>query len=420
MAQLQTLTALDIGSSKVVCVIGGISPDGGLSVLARGIAPCFGVSNGVIVDSGQTVEAIIKAVAEAETSGYSASPVLVGLTSENLVFRMGHGVTAVANKEGEITNADKERAEASASMVGVPSDHEIVSTATRAFNVDGQKDIINPVGLSGVRLEAEAYICTAPMHYTQNIRRVIEKAGLHISKQGFLPVALASALAVLTDEERDVGALVVDIGMGVSDLSVHSAKEVGHAAVLAKGGRFIADDVAGHFNITKSEAERLFREYGIAAAEYLSPKVANEQVTALSASGDTDVRISRRELADVIEARLQEIIGWVKEHMAEAREQGLAVSGVVLTGGVSLLPAIDHRFSKDLGVTVRVAAPCRLEAIPKNLDSPLFSATVGLLAFGAHMAKNSISDETDDRADSHSGPFGWFWKIADWCSRMFT
>ena len=419
VAQLQTLTALDIGSSKVVCAVVELSPDGGLEVVARGVAPCKGVAEGVIVDSAETVEAIVKAVAETEASGYSVGPVVVGLTSENLAFRTGHGVTAVSNKEGEITPADKERAQAGASMVGVPSDHEIVFVATRSFSVDGQNDISNPVGLTGVRLEAEAYVCTAPLTYIQNVRRVVDKAGLEIRKDGLFPAPMASALAVLTDEERDVGALMLDIGMGTVDLAVYT-KEIGYSAVLAKGGRVIAGDVASYFNITKREAERLVTEYGIAAAEYLEAKDAETVITATSTAGDSNVSISRKELADVIEARLMEIIDWVKEQMEAARKQGLAVSGIVMTGGVSFLPAIDRRFSKELGVAVRVAAPCCLANLPEYLASPIYSTAVGLLAFGAHLVKQSSLENEDSEVPVRRGTLGWFWRIIDWFGRMFT
>ncbi|MDO5297501.1 MAG: cell division protein FtsA [bacterium] len=419
MAQLQTLTALDIGSSKIVCAIVELSPDGGLEVVARGVVPCKGVSDGVVVDSAETVDAIVKAVAETEASGYSVGPVVVGLTSENLTFRTGHGVTAVGNKEGEITLADKERAQASASLVGVPSDHEIISMTTRSFSVDGQNDIINPVGLTGVRLEAEAYVCTAPLTYVQNVRRVVDKAGLEIRKDGLLPASMASALAVLTDEERDVGALVLDIGMGTVDLAVYT-KEIGYSAVLAKGGRVVAGDVASYFNITKSEAERLVTEYGIAAAEYLDAKEAEVTISATSTAGDSQVSVSRKELADVIDARLQEVIDWVKEQMEAARKRGLVISGVVMTGGGSLLPAIDRRFSKELGVAVRVAAPCCLANLPEYLASPIYATAVGLLAFGAHLIKQSSPENEDGETPVRRGPMGWFWRIIDWFGRMFT
>ena len=419
MAQLQTLTALDIGSSKVVCAVVELAADGGLEVVAKGVAPCHGVYDGVLVDSEAAVEAIVKAVAEAEASGYSTGPVVVGLTSENLVFRAGQGVAAVSNKEGEITQADKERAQIHASMVGVPSDYEVVSTVTRAFNVDGQSGIYNPVGLTGIRLEAEAYVCAAPVAYLNNVRRIVEKAGLDIRKDGLLPAAMASALAVLTDDERDVGALMLDIGMGTVDLAVYT-KEIGYSAVLAKGGRVIANDIACFFNITKSEAERLLNEYGAAAAEYLDDKASAEKLTAASTAGDSEVSVSRKELADVIDARLQETVDWVQDHMDKARRQGLVISGIVLTGGVSLLPGIDRYFNAKLGVSVRVAAPCCLNNLPQSLQSPLYSTVVGLLAFGANLVKQAVPESEEEDVPERRGPMGFVRRVVDWFARMFT
>ena len=224
---------------------------------------------------------------------------------------------------------------------------------------------------------------------------------------------------MLTDEERDVGVLMLDIGMGTVDLAVYT-KEIGYSAVLAKGGRFISGDVASYFNITKSEAERLVTEYGIAAAEYLDAKAADEKITATSTAGDSEVTITRKELGDVIEARLQEIIDWVKEQMETARQRGLSVSGIVITGGVSFLPYIDRRFSKDLGVSVRVAAPCCFANIPEYMASPIYSAVVGLLAFGAHAVKHSLPENDEGPVPVRRGPMGLIWRIIDWFGRMFT
>ena len=419
MARLHTLTALDVGSSKVVCAIVELVPDGGIEVVARGVAPCRGVSEGVLVDGAATVEAIVAAVSEAEASGYPIGPAVVGISSENLAFRTGRGVTAVGSKDGEITPSDQERVQASACMVGVPSDYEVVSMVTRSFSVDGQSDIVNPVGLTGVRLEADAFVCAASSHYLTNLKRVVEKAGLEICDKGFLPAAMASSLAVLTDDERDVGALMLDIGMGTVDLAVHT-KEIGYSAVLGKGGRIIANDVACVFNITKSESERLVTEFGAAGVEYLDPKVVDEKITATSTAGDSEVTVSRKELAEVIEARLQEIVEWSAEHMKKARSRGLNVAGVVLTGGVSFLPGIERCFSKALGVPARVAAPCCLPCVPKHLDSPIYSTVVGLVVFGANLVKHTPVDNESSPQRNRKGPLGWYWKVIELFEGMFN
>lgn len=420
VARLRTFTALDIGSSKVVCVIVELIPNGGIEIVARGVAPCHGVSEGKLTDGKAAVEAVVAAVSEAEASGYPIGPAVVAISSENLAFRNGRGVTAVASREGEITLADQDRARESACMVGVPSDYEVVSVVTRSYSVDGQKNVVNPVGLTGVRLEAEAFVCAASAHYLTNMRRLVEKAGLEIYRNGLLPAAMASSLAVLTDDECDVGALMLDIGMGTVDLAVVT-KEIGYSAVLGQGGGAISGDVAQFFNITMSEAERLVTEFGAAGAEYLDPKVLNETITATSTSGDSEVTLSREKLVEVIEARLKDIVEWSAEQLQKARNRGLPVAGVVLTGGVSFLPGIERCFSKALELPARVAAPCNVPELPKHLDSPIYSTAVGLVAFGAHLVNQDVMvEEKETPQRSKYRVVNWFWKFLELFEGMFN
>ena len=416
MAQLETLTALDIGSSKVVCAIAELSPDGNMSIVAHGVAPCSGLRCGALVDSVETVSAIEQAVSQAESSGYSIGPVVVGLTSENLCFKAGCGVAAVGNKDGEVRQEDMRRAQASAGLVDFPSGFEIVSVVTRSYSVDGQRDIANPAGIAGVRLEAESYVCAASLPYLQNVQKIIARAGIESRPNGLLPAAMASALAVLTDDESDIGALVLDFGMGVIDLALYSAKEIGYAAVLGQGGWILTNDVARFFNITKDEAERLITDFGCASPAYLDKAAAEQKITALSASGDALVEVSRRELAEVLEARLQDIIDWVRARLDEAREQhGLTPSSIAITGGGSLLPGLDKRLGEELGLTTRVAVPCCPANLPQYLKSPMYSTVVGLLAFGADMVKQG-TDETGEIIPSAGNIFV---RIIDWFGRVF-
>ncbi len=335
------------------------------------------------------------------------------------MFCVGHGVTAASNKESEFTKADVARVQANSSLVGVPSDYEVISTITRSYIVDGQRDIVNPVGLTGVRLEAEAYVCAAPLTYIQNVRKIVNKAGLDICKDGQLPVAMASSLAVLTDEERDLGAVMLDMGMGTVDMAVYTAKEIGYSAVLAKGGWILTNDVACFFNIAKSEAERLILNFGAASPECLDKDAVEQELKATSASGDSEVAIKRRELAEVIEARLLEIMEWVRDHLKEAREQyGLNASSIVLTGGVSLLPGIAQRFKKELGLPTRVASPCYPTNLPSYLSEPIYSTVVGLLAFGANLIKQN-SGEAPEVVYPRKGVVGLFYRICEWFGKVF-
>lgn len=415
MAKLETLTALDIGTSKVVCAIAELSHEGELEIVAKGVAPCRGLSRGALVDSEETVAAIESAISEAEKSGYSAGAVVVGLTSEYLTSRPGHGVAPVGGADGEITREDVDRVLKATSLVGIPSDTEVVKKIPRGFIVDGQRGIVNPVGISGGRLEADAYVCAASAAYLHNVRKVVMRAGLDVyTDEGLVPAALASSLAVLTDEERSLGVAMADIGLGTLDFSVYCANEIGYSSVLSKGGWILANDVACYFNIPQSEAERVIIEAGLAAPEYYEGD-EGRTISAALASGEGEAYINRRELSEVLEARLQEIVGWLSEQIEFARRKlGLTVSSLVLTGGAAQLPGLAQLVRRETGIPARVATPCYPPSLPQSLASPIYSTVVGLLLYGAGLSHAS------DNLPGGPGPVGGVVKrILDWLNKVF-
>lgn len=386
MARLDTLTALDIGTSKVVCVIAELSRDGELEVVARGVQPCRGLRRGALVDADETVRAIEAAVSEAEKeAGYPVGPALVGLTSEYLTSRPSHGVWPVGNPEGEVTPEDVRRVVEAARMVGIPSDQEIVHAVPRGFTVDGQSGIRNPVGLSGLRLEAEAHVIAGSSAFLQNIRKVVQRAGVDVDPEGLVASSIASSLAVLTDEERDLGTAMLDLGLGTVDLAIYCGGEIGYSAVLPMGGEILIRDVAQVFRIPPPEAERLILEAGVASPEFLESEDEDQpSLEAPAISGDGVVQVSRRQLAEVLEARLEEVMVWVARQMQAARTKlGLSVTSLVLTGGGSQLPGLALLAHRDLEVPTRVAAPCYPPRLPQKLASPIYSAAVGLVLYGA-------------------------------------
>ncbi len=386
MARLETLTALDIGTSKVVCLIAELARNGDLEVVARGVQPCCGLRRGALVDAEETVRAIEAAVSEAEKeAGYPVGPALVNLSSEFLTSRPSHGVWPVGNTEGEITPDDVRRVVEAARQVGIPSDREIVHAIPRGFTVDGQREICNPVGLSGLRLEADAHVIAGSSAFLQNIRKVVQRAGVEIHPEGLVASSIASSLAVLTDEERDLGTALLDMGLGTVDFSVYCGGEIGHSAVLPIGGEYLVQDVARFFRIPPMEVERLILEAGIASPEFLEQVEGEEQILeAPPVSGDGVIRISRRELSEVLEARLQDILEWVAEQIRTARRKlGLTVTSLVLTGGVSQLPGMALVAHRELDLPTRVAAPCYPPGLPLNLASPVYATAVGLVLYGA-------------------------------------
>ena len=415
MAKLETLTALDIGTSKVVCAIVEFSRDGEVDIVAKGVHHCRGLSGGALIDCAATVEAIERAVSEAEKSGYTVGNVVVGVSSENLTSRYSQGTVAVSGLDQEITKEDINRVLGASRQVGVPAGSEILMVVPRGFAVDGQRGIVNPESLIGNRLEAEAYACLATSAHLQNIRNAVGKAGLDIYDQGLVPAALASSLAVLTEEEKALGVMMVDIGLGTSDLAIYSENEIAYSRVCAMGGGLLALDVAKSFNISQAEAEGLILEEGLAGPQYLQGQ-EGKQLTVQSVSGDVKVTLTKRELAEVIEARIDELGEWIKEQMETARERlDLNVSGVVLTGGASQLLGMPQKLHALLGAPVRVAAPCYPARLPQSLASPIYSTVVGLLIYGVTCLPQS--EERSKKTGNYS--MSWVQCAAEWLNKVF-
>ena len=383
MPRLEVLTALDIGTSKVSCVIGEATADGELHVVGAGVSPCLGLRKGALVDPAQTVQAIEAAVVEAEReAGYTISNVVIGLTSEYLSSLPSHGVWAVSNSEGEVTVSDVRRVVDAARLVGIPSDREILHIVPRGFAVDGQGGIRNPVGLSGVRLEVDAHVVAASSSFIQNMCKCVQRANLEVDPDGLISGAIASSLAVMTEEERRLGTAMIDIGAGTVDLAVYCEGEVGHTAILPVAGDLLTHDLARFFRIPQSQAERLKLEKGVASPDYLENH-ADELLQAKTLSGEGVVEVPRRQMAEVLEARLLDVLEWVKEEIKGAERLGLVVTSLVLTGGTSQLPGLAQLAHRELDMPCRVACPCYPAGLTDGLASPIFSGAIGLLLHGA-------------------------------------
>ncbi|MCR4783299.1 MAG: cell division protein FtsA [bacterium] len=414
MAKLETLTALDIGTSKVVCAIVEFSRDGELDIVAKGVHHCSGLSRGALIDTAATVESIDKAVNEAEQSGYTVGNVLVGISSEFVSSRYNSGAVAVSGLDQEITKEDISRVLNASRQVGVPSGSEIVTVVPRSFIVDGQRGITNPESLIGNRLEAEAYACIASSAYLQNIRNVVAKAGLDIYERGIIPSAMASSLAVLTEEEKKLGVMMVDIGLGTLDMAVYAQNEIAYSSVLGQGGWILASDVAKSFNISQSKAESLILEEGLVSTEYLHGD-GDKELTVQSVSEDVQVTLTKRELAEVIEARVNEILSWLKKQMDYASsEMELNISSVVFTGGTSQLLGLAQKTRSVLGVPARVAAPCYPARLPQSLASPIYSTVVGLLIYGV-----TCLPEQKQKKATGGYTMGFIQRIAEWINQVF-
>lgn len=418
MARTEILATVDIGTSKVTCLIAEVDADGSIEFVGHGMTPCSGLRRGALVDPEQTVRAIEAVVNDAEReAGYSVNNVLISLTSEYVHSLSSHGVWAVADPGGEITVNDVRRALDSARMVGIPSNQEIIHVIPRGFVVDGHEGVRNPVGLSGLRLEVDTHIVSATSAYLQNLGRCLAKATLEVEDDGLIASSMASGLAVLTSEERKLGTAMVDIGAGTVDMSVFCDNEIGHSAILAMGGDLLTQDLARFFRIPAEQAEKLKLERGIVAPTYLDSDEADrdlETVPATSLSGEEEVCVSRFEMAQVLEARLLDVLEWIGKEISKAEKQGLVVTSLVLTGGGSQLPGLANLACRELDIPCRVAAPCYPERLPDQLASPIYSTAVGLALHGA--SRRLLPSETQVGSSKVKVLLG---RVGRWLAEVF-
>ncbi|HEY60200.1 MAG TPA: cell division protein FtsA [Anaerolineae bacterium] len=379
----QIIVGIDIGTTKVCTLVARVEADKTLRILGVGIEPSRGMKRGVIVDLKEASSSIAKSIQKAQrSSGYEVATALVSLAGSHVSSINSRGVVAITG--GMVSQADVIRATESAQAVAIPHNREVIHVIQRGFTVDGQDSIYQPVGMHGYRLEVETHIITAAAASVENIRKCAEAAGIQIKQ--FVLNPLASGEVVLTKTERKLGVMVCDIGGGTTDLAIYIENNVWHTMVIAVGGNLITSDIAYGLRLSLEQSEEAKKRYGHA----LESEVSDQETFTLHAFGEVSpVQISRRELAYIIEARLEEIFQFVIQEIKRSGYDGLLPAGVVLTGGTSLLAGIHTLASEVLGLPVRVAQPDDLTGLVDQLFSPAYSTSVGLLYWAQIMSQAS-------------------------------
>ncbi len=369
----EILAGIDVGTTKICTLIGRVEDNKTIRILGVGIEPSEGIRKGVIVDLGAASQAITRSLEKAEqTSGLELTSALVSLAGAHVSSVNSRGAIAIPN--GQIDRGDVTRVLDQARAVAIPHDREIVHVIQRGFAVDGQEGIHMPVGMHGYRLEVEAHIITAAAATVDNLRQCVKSAGVEIDQ--FVLNPLASAEVVLTDQEREMGVAVCDIGGGTTDLAIYVDGDVWHTMVLAVGGNHITQDIAHGLRLPMPQAEEVKKQQGhavrteVGAEEYFSIRPFGE---------DHPTQINRQDLAHIIEARTEEIFNLILQEIKRSGYDGLLPAGMVLTGGTSSLPGIQTVAHEVLNMPVRTARPENLIGLVEKLNSPAYSTSVGLL-----------------------------------------
>ncbi len=381
----EIVVGIDVGTTKICTLVGRIEDENSIRILGVGIEPSDGIRKGVIVDLAAATQAITHSVERAEqTSGLEIASALVSLAGAHVSSVNSRGAIAIPG--GIIDASDVVHALDQARAIAIPHDREIIHVIQRGFSVDGQEGIRTPIGMHGYRLEVEAHIITASAATVDNLRQCIGSAGVEI--QGFVLNPLASAEVVLTEQERQMGVAVCDIGGGTTDLAIYVDGNVWHTMVLAVGGNHITQDIAHGLRLPVAQAEEVKKQQGhavrseIGAEEYFSIRPFGE---------DHPVQINRQELAHIIEARTVEMFSLIMQEIKRSGYDGLLPAGMVLTGGTSALPGIKRVASEVLNMHVRTAQPENLKGLVDRLYSPAFATSVGLLHWALTMSEHELS-----------------------------
>ncbi|HHU94729.1 MAG TPA: cell division protein FtsA [Alcaligenaceae bacterium] len=398
------IVALDIGTSKVVAVVAEVLPEGRFEVLGLGQHESMGMRKGVVVNIEATVNSIQRALEEAELmADCKIGGVYTGVSGNHIASLNSSGMVAVKDKE--VTAADVSRVVEIAQAVNIPMDQQVLHVLEQEFFVDAQEGIREPVGMSGFRLEVRVHIVTAASSAVQNIERCVRRCGLEVQELMLAP--LASSTACLTDDEKELGVVLVDIGSGTTDIAIYTGGAIRHTHVIPIAGDQITSDIATMLRTPMPDAEEIKLRYGLAREANASP----EELLEVPGLGDRPNRqVKRHALGAVIEPRLEELFQLVQHSVRESGYENLLASGVVITGGTALLPGIVELAEDVFLKQVRVAMPIYHGSLADMMRNPRFSTAMGLLsqARREHGRGRKVARQKGRLQDMFSRAKEWF------------
>jgi cell division protein FtsA len=368
VTQRRIIAGLDIGTTKICAIIAEVSNDEILDIIGVGTSPSIGLRKGVVVDIDDTVESIETAIAKAERmAGIEIDSVYVGIAGSHISSINSHGVVAITGEDKEITQEDINRVVEASQIISIPPERNILHVLPRGFVIDGCQNIKQPLGMSGVRLEVETHIVTAAITSIENLIKSVHRVGLNVDDMVLEP--LAASQAVLSNSEKELGVVLVDIGGGTTDIAIFKEGSICYTSVLPVGGDHVTNDIAVGLRTPITNAEKLKIRSGCALANMVGEE---EKLEVLTTSGKSTRDISRKLLCEIIEPRVDEIFGLVKRELAEAGYDGLIPAGVVITGGASLMKGLPELASEKLDLPVRRGIPERTADLKDFIDNNIY------------------------------------------------
>ncbi len=399
------IVGLDIGTSKVVSIVGEISPQGELSIVGIGSHKSSGLKKGVVVNIESTVQSIQRAIEEAELmAGCQIHSVYVGIAGSHIRSLNSHGIVAI--KDREVYAQDLDRVIDAAQAVAIPADQRILHILPQEYLIDDQEGVKEPLGMSGVRLEAKVHLVTCAVNAAQNIEKCIRRCGLEV--EDIILEQLASSYSALTEDEKELGVCLVDIGGGTTDIAVFTEGAIRHTGVIPIAGDQVTNDIAMALRTPTQHAEEIKIRYACALAKLTGV----EETIKVPSVGDRPARdLSRQALAEVVEPRYDELFTLVQAELRRSGFEDLIAAGIVLTGGTSKMEGVVDLAEEIFHMPVRLGAPQNIQGLKDIVNNPIYSTGVGLLLYGKSQAngRGYMSEENESAIS----------KIKSWFRRNF-
>ncbi|MCG5538377.1 cell division protein FtsA [Halorhodospira sp. 9622] len=379
------LVGLDIGTSKVVAIVGEAKEEGELEVIGVGSHPSHGLKKGVVVNIDSTVQSIQRAIEEAELmAGCEIHSAYVGISGSHIRSLNSHGMVAIRDKE--VRQADLERVLDGAKAVAIPADQQILHVIPQEFVIDSQEGIRDPLGMAGVRLEARVHMVTGAVSAADNITKCVRRCQLDVDD--IVLQQLAASHAVLGDDEKELGVCLVDIGGGTTDIAVFTGGAIRHTAVIPIAGHQVTNDIAVALRTPTHHAEDIKVRYACALSQLANPE---ESIEVPSVGDRPPRRLSRQSLASVVEPRYEELLSLVQSELRKSGFEDLIPAGIVLTGGSSKMEGVTDLAEEIFHLPVRIGVPKFVTGLSDVVRNPMYSTGVGLLAFGARNRESGMS-----------------------------
>lgn len=405
------IVGLDIGTSKVVAIVGEVKEDGSLNIVGIGSHRSRGLKKGTVVNIESTVESIQRAVEEAELmAGCRIHSVYAGIAGSHIRSMNSHGIVAIRDRE--VSRADIDRVIDAAQAVAIPADQRVLHILPQEYIIDSQEGVKEPLGMSGVRLEAKVHLVTCAINAVQNIEKCIKRCGLQTEE--IILEQLASSYSVLTDDEKELGVCMVDIGGGTTDIAVFTEGAIRHTGVIPVAGDQVTNDIAMALRTPTDNADEIKIKYACALTQ-----LANEgEMIKVPGVGDRPPReLSRQALAEVVEPRYDELFTMIKAELQRSGYENLMAAGIVLTGGTSKMEGVIELAEEIFHMPVRLGMPTNVNGLADIVRNPIYSTGVGLLMYG--MKQHRHRDGSHDPVSVKETKVSVVSRVKNWFKNNF-